>query len=176
MFISFILPIILLFIFLIFLITILGYLIYTSFFQPGAVYYPSKDEAVAEMFRLSGASEKDTVMDLGSGDGRILIGFAKHNVKAIGYEIDPLLVLESRKKIKNEGVEKLAKVYLKSFWLADFNKATIITLYLFPKYMDKLQDILEKKLTHPLLLISNDYQFPRKKYFKKEGKIYLYKF
>lgn len=171
-----IISIILLVLFLLFLMCVLGYLIYTSFIQPGAVFYPSKEDIVKKMLKLSGATKRDVVMDLGSGDGRILIEAGKLGIKSIGYEIDPVLVIESRKKIQKAGVENLAEVKLKSFWLADFNKATIITLYLFPKYMDRLQTILEKKLTHPILIVSNDYEFPRKKYFKKQGKIYLYKF
>lgn len=168
--------ILLLFAFLFFTV-ILYYLIYTSYSsQAGAIYYPSKKEAVDQMLKLAGVTDKDTVFDLGSGDGRIIIAAAQKGAKAVGFEIDPILVWQSRQKIKKAKVENLAKVCFQSFWKADFNQATVITLYLFPRFMDKLQDILEKKLTHPLILVSNDYEFPRKKYFKKQGKIYLYQF
>lgn len=128
------------------------------------------------MFKIARVGKKDTILDVGSGDGRILIEAAKLGAKAIGYEIDPVLVWQSRKRIKEEGVRNQAKVYLKSFWHADFNQATVVTIYQFPKYMDKLQNILENKITHPIVVISNDYQFPRKKYVEKENKVYLYRF
>lgn len=170
----FILLLLLLFLFL--LLAVLFYLIYTSFIEPGAVYYPTTTETVNDFLRLAGTTPQDTVMDLGSGDGRILVAFGKIGVKGIGYEIDPLLVLESRKKIAQENLTGLTTIYLKSFWLADFNKATIIVLYLFPHYMNRLQEILEKKLTHPLVLISNTYQFPNKKYYQNISNLYFYRF
>lgn len=153
------------------------YLYYVTFSsQAGAVYYPSKIETVRKMLALAGVREGDVVLDLGSGDGRILVEAAKLGARAIGYENDPVLVWQSRKKIQKKGLSNLAEVRFGSFYKADFNEGTIITLYLFPKYMDRLQKILDKKLTKPILIVSNDYQFPRKKYFKRGRDIFLYKF
>lgn len=153
------------------------YLYYVTFSsQAGAVYYPSKIETIRKMLLLAGVSKGEVVLDLGSGDGRILIEAAKMGARAIGYENDPVLVWQSRKKIQKEGLSALAEARFGSFYKADFNEGTIITLYLFPKYMDRLQKILEKKLTKPMIIVSNDYQFPRKKYFQREGNIFLYKF
>ena len=158
------------------LILILARLIYTNIIQPGAVYYPTPTSTVKKMLTLAKVTSKDTVFDLGSGDGRILIEAAHHGTTAIGYEIDPLLVHQSRQTIKKNKLSHLASVKCASFWRADFNQATIITLYLFPRYMNRLQKKLEKQLTHPLLLVSHDYQFPRKKYIKKKDNIFLYRF
>lgn len=165
-----------LFVFLFFIFLALFYLIYTTYIEPGAVYYPTTNETASEIVKQSGATKKDIILDLGSGDGRILIEFAKKGIPGIGYEIDPLLVLNSRKQIQQEGLDNLVKIHLKSFWHADFNKATIIVLYLFPHYMDRLQKVLEKSLTHNLILISNTYEFPRKKFYRKENKLLFYNF
>jgi len=162
--------------FLLFLPIVAGYMIYAHVLHPGPVYYPSKINKIREMLKLARVGKDDTVIDLGSGDGRILIEAAKMGARAIGYEIDPVLAYESRKKIKEVGLEKLVKVHLKSMWKADFNEATVVTLYLFPKFMKKLQKMFEEKLKHSVLVVSNDYQFPDKKYFKKEAEVYLYKF
>lgn len=161
----------------VFLLLLVFYLYYLTFSrEAGAVYYPTKPEVVNKMLELANVTGRDTVVDLGSGDGRILIAAAKLGAKAIGYENDPVLVWESRKNIKKAGFSEKAEVRLKSFWHADFNDATVITLYLFPQYMDRLQYILEKNLTHPLLIVSNDYEFPRKKPLKKDGRVFLYEF
>lgn len=165
-----------LFIFLLFLLAVLFYLIYTSFIQPGAVYYPTTYETAEEMVKAAKAKTSDVVMDLGSGDGRLLIAFAKKGIRGIGYEIDPLLVLESRRKISKERLDHLIVIHHKSFWKADFNEATIIVLYLFPHFMDRLEKILMEKLKHSLLLISNTYQFPKRKYNQKLNKLFLYNF
>lgn len=159
-----------------FLLFFVVYLIYVYFLQAGAVYQPSSKKAVEKMLKMAKVGKGDVVIDLGSGDGRILIAAAKLGAKAIGYEIDPILAFQSRKRIEKTRMSHLAKVHCKSFWQADFNQATIITLYLLPRYMDKLKKVLRERLTHSVSLVSNIYQLPGKKHIKKSGNIYLYKF
>lgn len=158
------------------LLLILCRLIYTQFIQPGAVYFPTPPSTVEKMLDLAQVNPKDTIIDLGSGDGRILIAAARRQAHAIGYEIDPILARHSRQLITKANLSHLASVKCSSLWRADFNQATVITLYLFPRYMSRLQKILEKKLTRPILLVSHNYQFPHKKYIKKKDNTYLYKF
>ncbi len=161
---------------LVFLFFLIGWNVYTKIIEPGPIYYPSKDEIVNQMLKLAKVTKKDTVIDMGSGDGRFLIAAAKIGAKAIGYEINPILVSKSRKLIKEAGLEKLATVYGKSFWKADLNKATVITTYLFPEFMNRLQRSIEKKVYHPIRVVANDYPFNRKQPDKILNKIYLYKF
>jgi ribosomal protein L11 methylase PrmA len=165
------------------LVIFLGFILFPIFLQfytrvlhPGAVYFPTTPAAVSQMLKLGQVNSKDTLIDLGSGDGRILIAAACLGAKAVGYEINPFLVWKSRRLIRQARLEKLAKVYWKSFWQADFSQSTIVTVYLFPSLMKRLQQLLEKKVNHPLLVVSNDYPFPQLKPFKQSGKIYLYKF
>ncbi len=152
------------------------YQIYTIILQPGAVYYPTTDTSVKEMLKLSKLTSKDILIDLGSGDGRILIAAARLGTRAIGYEINPFLVYRSRQLIKKLKLEKLASVKWKSFWQADFNQATIITVYLFPHLMKRLQKILEKKLNHSVRVVCNDYPFPGLTPALKSKKIFLFYF
>lgn len=152
------------------------YQIYTLILQPGAVYYPTTDSSVKEMLKISQLTSKDVLIDLGSGDGRILIAAARLGARAIGYEINPFLVYRSRRLIKQLKLEKLVSVEWKSFWKADFNQASIITVYLFPHLMKRLQKTLEKKLKHPVRVVCNDYPFPNLTPVKKSKNIYLYNF
>lgn len=159
------------------LLAIIYYLWYVTFSpQSGPVYVPSKEKDTQKMIEMANIKEGDVVLDLGSGDGRILIEAAKKGAKAIGYEIDPILVLESKQKVKKAGVEKKVEIRLKNMWQANFNQADVIFVYLFPKYLKKLKNLFEKNLDHTVTVISNDYQIPGKKPDKKEGSIYLYKF
>jgi len=150
------------------------YQVYTKIIEPGAVYYPTTNLAVKKMLKLSSAGPKDTLIDLGSGDGRILIAAAKKGTKAIGYEINPFLVKKSRRLISKAKLDKLVTVHQKSFWKADFSQATIITVYLFPKFMNRLQLLLEKSTKHPLKIVANNYPFPKLTPIKQDQKIYLY--
>jgi protein-L-isoaspartate O-methyltransferase len=166
----------LLFFLLIFLVFFIGWHFYINVLQPGAIYYPSKDTVVDQMLKLAKVNPKDTLIDIGSGDGRILIAAAKMGTKAIGYEINPLLVSKSRRLVKKAGLENLVTVYNKSFWKADLNEATIITVYLFPEFMNRLQKLIEKKVNHPIRVVANDYPFNKKQPDKIFEKIYLYYF
>lgn len=155
---------------------LIGGLLWLLFIEPGAVYYPTQMKVVKKMLDLAEVGKKDTVVDLGSGDGRFLVAAAQRGARAIGYEINPWLVARSRQAIKKAGVQDLATVCWGSLWHADFNQATVICLYLFPHLMDRLQKDLEQKLRQPIKLVSNDYTFSQKKPIKKIGKIYLYRF
>lgn len=165
-----------LFFLLLFLVFFITYEFYTKILQPGAIYYPTTDEAVEQMLKLAKVSSKDTLIDIGSGDGRILMAAAGIGAKAIGYEINPFLVWKSRQFIHEAKLDKLATVYWKSFWKADFNEATVMTVYLFPNLMNRLQLLIEKKINHPILVVTNNYTFSKKKTVKKKGKINLYNF
>jgi ribosomal protein L11 methylase PrmA len=159
------------------LVSIIYYLWYVTFSpQSGPVYVPSKDNTVQMMIEMANLKKGDKVIDLGSGDGRILIEAAKKGATAIGYEIDPILVAESKRKIAKAGVDEKAKIKLKNMWQADFNEADVIFVYLFPKYLAKLKKLLEEKLTHPVTVISNDYQIPDTQPTKVKANIYLYQF
>lgn len=151
------------------------YMYYISFSsQAGPVYKPTEEEDVEDILDLADVDETDVVIDPGSGDGRIAIAAAQRGAQAYGYEIDPFLVYQSRKKIKQLGLENKVEIKLKSFWQADFNQATVIATYLFPKYMAKLKEKLVKELDHPVKLVSNDYQIPGMDYSDKKGNIFLY--
>lgn len=149
---------------------------YTQVWQPGAIYFPTTSLAVNQMLKFSQVSSKDTLIDLGSGDGRILIAAARLGARAIGYETNPFLVRKSRRFIHQAKLDNFAKVYWKSFWQADFSEATVVTVYLLPHLINRLQRLIEKEVNHPIRLVSNDYPLLQLKPAKKYKKIYLYLF
>lgn len=151
-------------------------LIYTQFIQPGPIYYPTPLSTVQKMLRLAKLTPKDTLIDLGSGDGRLLIQAALSGSQAIGYEIDPILAHCSRRQAAKLNLSHLVTVHTKSFWQANLNQATVITAYLFPRFMNRLQKQIEAQITHPLRLVCHQYPLPRKKYTRKLGNLYLYHF
>ena len=61
----------------------------------GAIYDPSNNESVKKMVELAQIKPGEKSVDLGSGDGRVVIEFAKKGIQAHGYEINPLLVMIS---------------------------------------------------------------------------------
>ena len=75
-----------------------GY-IYSYFFW-GAINVPTTDEKVEQIIKILDLKGKNKAVDLGSGDGRLIIALAKSGVEAHGYEINPFLVSLARKNIQ----------------------------------------------------------------------------
>jgi 16S rRNA A1518/A1519 N6-dimethyltransferase RsmA/KsgA/DIM1 with predicted DNA glycosylase/AP lyase activity len=155
-------------------LSIVIYIIYIQLI-PGAFYYPSAPDRVKTIFDNLKISKQDTVFDLGSGDGRLLIAAAKLGAKAVGYEMNPAVAHQSRQTIKKLNLSNLITIKIKNFWKADLSGATIICVYQFPKYVKKLEKIL-KKSKHPVIVVSNNYPFPNQKPYLIQNDIYFYKF
>lgn len=158
----------------IFTFVYLGYIIYIQLL-PGAFYYPTTTKDIETIFKNLKPQKNKTFIDLGSGDGRIIIAAAQHGFKSIGYELDPILVHKSRQKIKTLNLSHLVQVKSKNFWKADFDNADVISIYQFPKYISKLEKIFQE-LNHPVTVITNSYPFPNQKPYLIKDKIYFYNF
>lgn len=142
----------------------------------GAVYYPSEKKNVETIVELLKIKPGEKIADLGSGDGRIVIALAKAGAEAHGYEINPLLVYESRKKIKREGLNGLAFIHYQSFWQADLSQFNAIAIYGLPNFFKKLGIKMRKEMKPGARVVSNMFEFPgwTAAQKTKEG-VYLYK-
>ncbi|APB33613.1 type 11 methyltransferase [Gloeomargarita lithophora Alchichica-D10] len=97
-------------------------------------YVPTPQEVVDAMLKLGNVNSQDVLLDLGSGDGRIVITAAKNYrvQRAVGIEIDPSLVAESRRNIEQAGVADRAQIMQQNLFDADLSKYSVITMYLLP--------------------------------------------
>lgn len=109
-------------------------------------FVPSPQEVVNRMIELAGVGKNDTVYDLGSGDGRIVIAAAKKGARAIGFEIDPELVQQSRENIRKAGLQELAEIRNQDILTVDVSGASVVTMYLLPDVNLKLKPNLLKQL------------------------------
>lgn len=141
----------------------------------GAFYFPTFKETIEKMIVLAELKKGEKVVDLGSGDGRIVIAAAKAGAQAYGYEINPILVWLSRFKIKVANLSKSAVIYQKSFWSENLSSYDVIFLYGIAHMMKKLEEKISKELKPGARIVSYKYNFPTLPVFKKEGNIYLYK-
>ena len=97
------------------------------------------------MLELAKLKKTDLLIDLGCGDGRIVVTAAKkYGVKAIGYDIDPKRVAEARENAKKSGVEDRVTIELKDIFTVDLAPANVVTLYLLPELNVKLIPQLDK--------------------------------
>ncbi|HUE69712.1 MAG TPA: PQQ-binding-like beta-propeller repeat protein [Pirellulaceae bacterium] len=152
---------------------------------PQSLYVPSPPEVVAEMLKAARVTDKDLVVDLGSGDGRIVVAAARTSgAKGVGYEIDRQLVEFSRDKIRADKLESLVTIHEQDFYNADWSEATVVAAFLYPAALEKLKPQFDKLrpgtriVTHsfaiPGVAIDEtvEYKVPRS---RDVYRIYLYK-
>ena len=109
--------------------------------QPGkdVIWVPTPYELVNKMLELAGVTEKDYVVDLGSGDGRTVIAAAKLGARALGIEYNPDMIEISKKKAEEAGVSGRTEFIQADLFMCDLSKATVITMFLLPEINLKLR-------------------------------------
>jgi precorrin-6B methylase 2 len=103
------------------------------------IWVPTPDNLIQAMLDMAKVTPDDLVMDLGSGDGRIVIAAAKRGARAIGFEFNPDMVALSKKNAEKAGVSAKATFENADIFASDFSKATVITMYLLPNLNLKLR-------------------------------------
>lgn len=121
-------------------------------------YVPTPQLVVDEMLKLAGVTAKDFVIDLGSGDGRMILTAAR-NFKALGLgvDIDAKLVELANKQAKADGLADRAKFIEQDMFKADVGKASVVTLYVMPDFMEKLRPKLLSELKPGARIVAHDY-------------------
>ena len=105
-----------------------------------APFITTPGEVVERMLRLAGTGPSDLVVDLGSGDGRIVIEAArKFGARGLGIELDPKLVRDSRAKALEAGVAGRVTFIEGDVLLTDISQASVVTVYLLPQLIGRLQ-------------------------------------
>ncbi|MFZ1970731.1 MAG: methyltransferase domain-containing protein [Candidatus Nanoarchaeia archaeon] len=156
------------------IIILLIFFSWISSFFFGAPFQPSSNRALKEIIELAKIKKGQKTADLGSGNGKIVIEFAKQGAEAHGFEINPFLVWISRRKIKKAGLQKKAFIHWKNFFKQDFSKFGIITSFQISYIMPELECKLKRELKEGAKVISNTWKFPNWKPKKRLGDVYLY--
>lgn len=128
--------------------------------RTGGPYVPTPQVVVDEMLRMARVVSTDFVVDLGSGDGVIVLTAAKqYKARGMGIEIDPELVKLSNDSAKRMGVADRASFQVLDVFKADLSRATVLTLYLLPSMMSDLQSKVFQELRPGARVVSHDYHF-----------------
>ncbi|XP_039076386.1 ATP synthase subunit C lysine N-methyltransferase [Hyaena hyaena] len=101
------------------------------------------------------------LVDIGSGDGRVVIAAAKEGFTAVGYELNPWLVWYSRYRARREGVQDSAKFYISDLWKVTFSQYTNVVVFGVPQMMPRLEEKLELELKDDARVIACRFPFPR---------------
>ena len=121
-------------------------------------YVPTNQAAVEAMLRLAGVGPGDFVIDLGSGDGRILItAVRKYGARGFGVDLDPQRVKESLANARSAGVSERAQFYQRNLFDTKIAEATVVTLYLLPRVNIELRPRLLAELRPGTRVVSHDF-------------------
>ena len=157
-------------------------------------YVATKKEKIGTIIRLANIKKGETVVDLGSGDGRLLFAAAKSGVHAVGYEINPFLIVftkvkayflfpschcgeRSDSRIDSGQARMTGSVIVKrqNLWKANLKIADVIFVYGRKKTMQKFEDFVFQNAKRGARIVVNTNAFPKKKPLKSENEIFLYR-
>ena len=126
-----------------------------------APYVPTPWNVVEAMFKIGGVGPNDYLIDLGSGDGRIVIAAAKKlGARGLGVDLDANLVRIARREAEQQGVSTRVEFAAEDLFLVDISKATVITLYMSESVNLRLRPALFK-LKPGTRILSHDFDMAK---------------
>ncbi len=126
--------------------------------KTGGPYVPTPQIVVDQMLKLAAVGEKDYVIDLGSGDGVIVLTAARqYKAAGMGIDIDPELVRQSNASAQKYGIADRVRFVQQDVFKADLGQATVLALYLLPAMMIDLRSKLFNELKPGVRVVSHDY-------------------
>lgn len=140
----------------------------------GAPYVPTRPSVVTRIIKLAGVKPGEKAVDLGSGDGRLVIALARAGAEARGYEINLWLVLWSRWQIRRAGLGSRAKIIWGSFWWGNLQPYSLVVVYGIPRIMPALEKKLGRELSPDARVVSSAFVFPNWQPKDTDGGLYLY--
>jgi hypothetical protein len=123
-------------------------------------FVPTPGVIVERMLEYAKVGPDDFVIDLGSGDGRMVRTAARlYGASGFGVDIDPELVARSNAEAQKEGIASRAVFYQQDVFKADIRNATVVTLYVLPDMMVALRPKMLSELRPGTRIVSHDYHF-----------------
>lgn len=124
----------------------------------GAPYLPILRRPAEDLLDLADLQAGQTIIDLGSGDGRLLKLAARRGLRGIGYEINPWLYLISRVSLWR--YRDRVTLHLADYWQVKLPPADGVAVFLIGRYMARLEAKLQTELTRPTVVVSYVFALP----------------
>ena len=125
---------------------------------PDVIYLPSAADVVTRMLDVAGVGPEDVLVDLGCGDGRIVIAAARdRGARGVCVDIDPALVAKSRQNADTAGVADRIEFRRADMFETDLSSATVVTLYLSPTLNVRLRPKLFREVRPGAWIVSHNF-------------------
>ncbi len=138
-------------------------------------FVPSSDNAVQTMLKVAGHVDGEEAIDLGAGDGKLVIALAQKGAIVTGVEIDDGRCELAKSIIISEGLQDKAKIVHGSFWEQDLSPYDLIVLYGVPSIMRRLKNKILNEAKTTCRVISNHFEFPNWQPDVVKDHVYLYR-
>lgn len=140
----------------------------------GAPYLPVLKPQLKIALDLVDLKKGDHLLELGCGDGRVLIAAAERGLRVTGYELNPILALIAWARTRK--YRGKVTVIWGNFWNATLPPAQGIFTFLLPKYMDKLDKKIIQESSKPVKLVSFAFKIEGKAIAAEQSAVYLYRY
>lgn len=140
----------------------------------GAPFVPTLKAQQLEVLKLLDLKPGQTLVELGSGDGRMLIAAARLGIKTVGFELNPLLVLCS--KLITFRYRHLVKIKWADFWRQKLPECDGIYVFLLDRYMAKLHTKITREIPSSVKVVSYAFYIPGMKPITESNGLILYKY
>jgi SAM-dependent methyltransferase len=121
-------------------------------------YVQTPPKVVTAMLRMAHVGASDVVVDLGCGDGRIIVAAAKEfGARGVGYDIDPQRITEARRNAERAGVTSRAQFVQKDLFDVRISEASVVTVFLLPAVLEKLRPRLLGDLAPGTRIVSHSF-------------------
>jgi len=162
------------------IILLILFFAYSMFWPPDSPWAPwwrTDSETADEICKIAKIGEGDILYDLGCGDGELLlIAAKKYKAKGVGIEIDLLRFFTAKTKVLKNGMSKFIKIKRGNFFKQNLSKATIVSVYLVPRTLEKLKPKFLKELKPGTKIVSYKYEMNLAKIAEdKKKRIFVYK-
>lgn len=140
----------------------------------GAPYLPTLSTQAEAALDLVDLKPGEHLLELGCGDGKVMIAAAKRGLRVTGYELNPLLAAIAWARTRR--YSKRVKVICGNFWHIKLPVTEGIFVFLLPKYMSKLDTKIVQESSKPVKLVSFAFKIPNKSITKENQGVFLYRY
>lgn len=140
----------------------------------GPPYVPTMRAQIDAALDMLDLKEGETLLELGSGDGRVMLAAARRGLKVVGIELNPVLVVFSW--LLTWKYRKNVHIVWASYWGPQWPRADAIFTFMLPKYMGKLDRRIELWRPKAMKLASFAFAVPGKEPIQKQKGIFLYEY
>ena len=140
----------------------------------GGPYVATSRPGVAKAIKLAAPKAGEIFLDLGSGDGRLLLAAAAHGARVIGYETNPWLGWQSRRLLRRAGYAKTSRVIWGNLWHADLATTDVICIFILPNLLIDLEKKLNREVKKGTRIVTIGWPLPTWPVVKKIDTVFLY--